>query len=76
MTVPCVWPSTCGCTHTDGCVAGWVDDEHEAVTRPCPNCRADLHREINRRQHVPGESSVWIRTMPRPIAAARVREFE
>jgi len=35
--IPCPW-SECRCTHTDGCVAGWLEDDN-GHARPCPVCR-------------------------------------
>ena len=27
--IGCPWPTECRCTHTDGCVAGWIDSDEE-----------------------------------------------
>lgn len=27
--ISCPWPEQCQCTHTDGCVAGWIDSGEE-----------------------------------------------
>lgn len=35
----------CQCTHTDGCVAGFLDDDEYGAT-PCPTCRPDLARIV------------------------------
>lgn len=34
--LPCPWRH-CRCTHTEGCVAGWLEDG-----RPCPTCRPEV----------------------------------
>ncbi len=31
--------SDCHCTHSAGCIAGWLDSDDGKTTRPCPNCR-------------------------------------
>lgn len=36
----CPWPG-CRCTHTDGCVAGWL--EREQGVAACPVCRPTLN---------------------------------
>lgn len=27
--IVCPWPEICQCTHSDGCVAGWIDADEE-----------------------------------------------
>ena len=65
-TIPCPWRTTCPCTHTDGCVAGWIDAEDGQTTSPCPMCRPDLYSEMRRRRHGRGDNTEWIRHLLRP----------
>lgn len=70
-TIPCAFVDACPCTHTGTCVAGWLDDETDSVTTPCPICRPDLYREMAARHHRRGDDSTWIRREPRPMTSNR-----
>lgn len=48
VRIHCPRPS-CRCTHTDGCVGGWIDvwrDGKEWAT-PCPTCKWDMSPQRN-----------------------------
>lgn len=66
--VLCPWPH-CNCTHDYPCVAGWIDDTDDGheVTRPCRNCRPELHTRLATSPVFVGEvGTAFIRDLPRP----------
>lgn len=72
QVIACPWPDTCPCTHTQGCVGGWLDYESgPEVTTPCRICRPDLAAEMGLRHHARGDNSKWIRELRRPLTDNR-----
>lgn len=47
--IRCPW-QRCSCTHTAGCVAGWIDSDEKSIA--CPICRPDVAALLDRAEDV------------------------
>lgn len=68
MSAPCPWPMVCTCSHSGGCVAGWIDKADD-VTVPCPKCRPEVAEHLRSARGNLAQARCGLRNVARPSRA-------